>query len=177
MFVHGTATFNKPGSVSWPPTISVETLNSPLATPSTPVCLTLVDASFDFGRHSPKALSEGTLRRHSPKALRPTMILSHDRSVLYGGVGYYHRNCAFRLAFPPLSQSLPKCAILSHPNSIGCTQMPIESYPLYPRPLIACTSNLQRLMAMAGRCYVIHQVVYPPKCLIFLICNNFSLRT
>jgi hypothetical protein len=67
---------------------------------------------------------------------------------LYGGVGYYHRNCAFRLAFPPLSQSLPKCAILSHPNSIRCTQMPIESYPLYPRPLIACTSNLQRLMAM-----------------------------
>jgi hypothetical protein len=62
----------------------------------------------------------GTLRRHSPNLLKPTMILSRPVNFS-GGVGYHHRNCAFRLAFSPIFQSSRKCAIIS---PIRCTQIP-----------------------------------------------------
>ena len=123
----GRATFNKPSGLSWPSTISVETSNSPLVTPSTPVCLILVDASFDCERHFPKALSE--FAQTDDDSI-------HDRSM-----------SPWRCRLPPpqlcilfgLSAPLPVIAQVCNP---------IESHPLYLRLLVARTSNLQRLMTM-----------------------------
>lgn len=70
MFVSWATTFNKPGGLSLPPTISVEKPNSSPATPSTSVCLILFGTSFDC-------------EWHSPNLLRPTMILSMTGQFLW----------------------------------------------------------------------------------------------
>jgi hypothetical protein len=101
MFIHWATTFNKPGGLSLPPTISVETPNSPLATPSTLVCLVLFGASFDCEWHSPKAFS-GFDQTDDDQSIFSTAVWVTTTIV--------------RSVWP--FQSLRRCAIL---NSIRCT--------------------------------------------------------